>query len=337
MNKNVKRKLKKEFDEAVEKVKLSVENSEVYLKVFAENGCENKKAPQNKLKTPFIFRSKKAFALMASSLAVLITVSAIFLSINISAIKAQKAFTVFLCANSSVELCCNESGTITEAKGIDKEGVKLLFLEEFEGKSYSEAISKIIYLMDKYNYIGSENLLKYAVFGSKAEDYRATLLDCINWNISLIPDSVAKADVMTSSEEKKIKRLSNDFSESLIEETYVEYKAMLSEAVNEKIELLISATKVLQSHVSDSRIEFTEDEKAILRKYVAEFSNDIAGYSLPKLTGTDAAALAARFVIIENDLVIKQTLLDTASPTNNWLNVSRDVLELAKTLMNQII
>lgn len=162
-SKKFKQEVEKQIPDAKLKIKLSVDwnlikvnNELVKLSAYkqGEQGTESsEKATQSK-KTYRFRLSKPKLALTSICLMVLLTLGVSLPLVGIGNASGELSvvdtdtYDIIIDVNPSIQLSVNESGIVTEQSGLNKDGVILLYNEDFTGKSVETATKEVISKID---------------------------------------------------------------------------------------------------------------------------------------------------------------------------------------------
>lgn len=191
-------------------------------------------------------------------------------------------YVVFIDVNPSVRLDVSGGDVVTAQKGMNKDGVVLLYQENLVGKNIDEAATYLIEKMDEAGLVKDKGKVRISVAdkktGKRIDEKQRHALEVVN-NLFQNKNKDVSAMILSDNEIDAIEDYYKDQNIGKYEEQMIEeFKAKLLLAIDKKIERIDELLNILKPWEKDERkvkkLDQNDAEKAALeaiKVYCADY------------------------------------------------------------------
>lgn len=239
---------------------------------------EKKNAPAAKSSNGF----KWATAVLSVALIAMIAVLAPIIAKTSKPKSYASDYVVFIDVNPSVRLDVSGGDVVTAQKGMNKDGVVLLYQENLVGKNIDEAATYLIEKMDEAGLVKDKGKVRISVAdkktGKRIDEKQRHALEVVN-NLFKNKNKDVSAMILSDKEIDAIEDYYDDNNVGEYEKQMIEeFKAKLLLAIDKKIGRIDELLNILKPWEKDERkvknLDQTDAEKAALeaiKVYCADY------------------------------------------------------------------
>lgn len=168
-------------------------------------------------------------------------------------------YTLVLSVNPSVELCYDKNNNVTSARGLNKDGIMLLYRNNIVGKNINDATNDIIRLIEQFGYLDNNHNVKISIKNDNGQ------FD--DKQYSLMKQTIEKQLISLGITDKTLSQLTDDEFEILeddIEENaekyFNEFKQEIKDCLEESLVYINNLKDMMFSYIKSIYPAITDEK-----------------------------------------------------------------------------
>lgn len=281
---------------------------------------------------------------LAPIMAVLIIAVAIFVPLYLNnggeeggTVVADK-YIMSVSVNPSVEFGYDNTNKVTSQKGLNEDGIKLLFKENFVGKYIDDAAGKLIELMNSYGYLTETSEIKVIVVDSNG---RAAGNQTQNVKAKIATTMFQlKLDVsnLVNMTEEELERLEDDIEkngEEYFNQIKQLYQAEILECIEWKSKIFDEAIAIVEPRaVKNSQTVIDGEFIDTLWEYERTYNLDMDLEELGRVVTEDDMCEILEELVEEKAELYEIHEAITLGYTDDYDDLIEDIIEMVKERVN---
>ena len=281
---------------------------------------------------------------LAPIMAVLIIAVAIFVPLYLNnggeeggTVVADK-YIMSVSVNPSVEFGYDNTNKVTSQKGLNEDGIKLLFKENFVGTYIDDAAGKLIELMNSYGYLTETSEIKVIVVdsnGRAAENQTQNVKAKIATTMFQLKLDVSNLVNMT---EEELERLEDDIEkngEEYFNQIKQLYQAEILECIEWKSKIFDEVIAIVEPRaVKNSQTVIDGEFIDTLWEYERTYNLDMDLEELGRVVTEDDMCEILEELVEEKEELYEIHEAITLGYTDDYDDLIEDIIEMVKERVN---